>query len=452
MIPNTSHYWLRQGHVPVVLLDPERSDLRAGVVCEDLVPVDIEIHQGQIATIQRTGGPIPEELPTVDLRGGQIWPCFVDVHTHLDKGHIWERAENPYGSFEGALQAVPPDRRAHWTMEDIYRRMEFGLKCSYAHGTQAIRTHLDAPEGQAAISLEAFRSLQEQWRDRLVLQASSLGPLEMFEGKAGETLADQFAEVEGLIGAVVYPQDGLQAQLDRVIQLAQERGLDLDFHTDETDDPERMTLREVAIAILRNQFSGRVLCGHCCNLSVQPPEVAQKTMDWVKEAGIGIVSLPLCNLYLQGRSQGRTPTWRGVTLLHELRQRGISVAVASDNCRDPFHGFGDHDAFEVFSLSARIAHLDRPYGSWPQAMTWTPAQMMGLTEVGLIKTGISADLVLFKGRWYSELLSRSQQDRVVLRQGKAIDRTLPDYRELDDLLVSTVSCGFDFGTASADGA
>ncbi len=437
MLPNVSHYWLRQGQVPVALLDPERLDLRAGAVREDLVPVDIEIHQGRIAAIQLTGGAISDEIPGMDLKGGQIWPCFVDVHTHLDKGHIWERAENPDGSFEGALQVVPLDRGSRWTVEDVYRRMEFGLKCSYAHGTQAIRTHLDALDGQGAISLEAFRSLRAQWRDRLVLQASSLGPLEMWDGEAGERLADLFAEAEGLLGAVVYPQEGLQDRLDRVIQLAEERGLDLDFHTDETDDPEQMTLREVATAILRHQFSGRVLCGHCCNLSVQPPEVAQKTMESVKEAGIGIVSLPLCNLYLQDRSQGRTPTWRGVTLLHELRQRGIPVAVASDNCRDPFHGFGDHDAFEVFSLSARIAHLDRPYGNWPQAVTWTPAQMMGLTDVGLIKTGVPADLVLFKGRWYSELLSRSQQDRVVLRQGKVIDRTLPDYQELDDLLVST---------------
>lgn len=434
MIPNTPHYWLRQGHVPATLLDPERPDLVAGAVREDLVPVDIEIRQGQIAAIQLSGGEIAAGIPIVDLKGGQVWPCFVDVHTHLDKGHIWERAANPDGSFEGALRSVPVDRNQRWTVEDVYRRMAFGIKCSYAHGTQAIRTHIDALDGQGAISLEAFRALQAEWQDRLVLQASCLGPLEMFDGPAGEQLADLFAEAGGVLGAVVYPQEGWEARLDRVIALAQERELDLDFHTDETDDPERMALRTVATAILRNGFTGQVLCGHCCNLSVQPPEVADKTMAWVREAGIGIVSLPMCNLYLQGRVRGGTPTWRGVTLLHELKQRGIPVAVASDNCRDPFHGFGDHDAFEVFALSARIAHLDRPYGDWPQAVTVTPARIMGLTEIGLIRVGAAADLVLFKGRWYSELLSRSQQDRVVVRQGEAIDRTLPDYRELDDLM------------------
>jgi cytosine deaminase len=141
-------------------------------------------------------------------------------------------------------------------------------------------------------------------------------------------------------------------------------------------------------------------------------------------------------LYLQDRTRDRTPRWRGVTLLHELRQQGVPVAIASDNCRDPFHAFGDHDGLEVFSLSTRIAHLDQPYGTWPQTITQTPAQLMNLTQPGAIAIGQPADLILFKGRTYSELLSRPQHDRIVLRSGQAIDTTLPDYAELDDL------CGY----------
>jgi cytosine/creatinine deaminase len=122
-----------------------------------------------------------------------------------------------------------------------------------------------------------------------------------------------------------------------------------------------------------------------------------------------------------------------VTLLHELKQAKVPVAIASDNCRDPFFAFGDHDALEVFNQSIRIAQLDRPYGDWANAITLTPADLMELPEVGRIGVGLPADLVLFKARNYSELLSRSQHDRIVLRNGRAIDTTLPDYSELDDL-------------------
>jgi cytosine deaminase len=112
----------------------------------------------------------------------------------------------------------------------------------------------------------------------------------------------------------------------------------------------------------------------------------------------------------------------------------VPVAVASDNCRDPFYGFGDHDGLEVFNQAARIAHLDRPYSDWVNAITQTPADLMGLSNVGRIGVGLTADLVLFKARSFSELLSRNQHDRVVLRDGRAIDTTLPDYSELDNLV------------------
>ena len=59
---------------------------------------------------------------------------------------------------------------------------------------------------------------------------------------------------------------------------------------------------------------------------------------------------------------------------------------------------------------------------------------MGLPDRGRIAVGCPADLVLFTGRNYSELLSRPEAGRIVLRAGRAIDRTLPDYRELDDLM------------------
>jgi cytosine/creatinine deaminase len=177
-----------------------------------------------------------------------------------------------------------------------------------------------------------------------------------------------------------------------------------------------------------------VVCGHCCSLAVQEPKVVKKTLDLVKQAGIGIVSLPMCNLYLQDRKPHTTPRWRGVTLLNELKQYGIPVAVASDNCRDPFYGFGDHDVLEVFTQSVRIAQLDMPYGDWPCAVTKTSADLMGLSNVGRIGVGLPANLIVFKGRNFSELLSRPQSDRVVIRNGIAIDMTLPDYAELDDLV------------------
>ncbi len=442
MLPSTSNYLLKNGRVPQSLIEmpsiaPSASTVTTTATENNFCLVDVEIAAGTIAQITTAGTehlfPIAD-IPIVDLRGGLILPCFVDMHTHLDKGHIWERSPNPDGTFARAIDSARADAQKNWNADDVYQRMEFGLKCSYAHGTKAIRTHIDATGEQGTVSLGVFEALQAEWGARLVLQAVSLVSLDYFLTPEGEKLASRIAQIGGILGGVAYMNPDLDKQLDRVFSLAQEHGLNLDFHTDENDDPESTTLRQVAKTAIRHQFSGQIICGHCCSLAVQPPDLVTETLELLKAANIGIVSLPMCNLYLQDRQSGRTPRWRGVTLLHELKAAGIPVAVASDNCRDPFYAFGDHDVLEVFNMAVRIAHLDMPYGDWPCAVTKTPADLMGLPNSGRIGVGLPADLILFEARNFSELLSRSQRDRTVVRQGREIDTTLPDYRELDDLL------------------
>jgi len=430
-VPARDAYWLRNATIPATFL----TDLPAGgpVSPDGLAVVDVAIRDTRIAAVVAAGAS-EGGGDAVDLRRSQVWPCLIDVHTHLDKGHTWERAPNPDGTFGGALRTVVADRTAHWSAEDVRRRMDFGLRCSWAHGTKAIRTHLDSFGPQAAITWPVFEGLRKEWAGRIQLQAVSLVPLQIFGTAEGQELADRVAAAGGILGAVTYMSPEIDALLDGVLDLAAERGLDVDFHCDESGDIGARALAHIARAVRRRRFSGRVVCGHCCSLAVQPPAVVAETLDLTAEAGISVISLPMCNLYLQDRVPGRTPRWRGVTLLHELAARGVPVALASDNCRDAFYGFGDHDTLEVFREATRICHLDRPYGDWPRAVTTTPADLMGLSGAGRIGPGLPADLVLFEGRTWSELLSRPQANRVVLRNGRAIERRLPDYRDLDDLL------------------
>ena len=245
-------------------------------------------------------------------------------------------------------------------------------------------------------------------------------------------LADLVAAHGGVLGGVPYADESLPWFLDRVFTLAEQRGLDLDFHVDETNDPAAATLRAIAQTALSRRFPGRIVVGHCCSIAVQPPEDVDRTLDLVAEARLAVVSLPMCNIYLQDRTAGRTPRWRGVTLLHEMRARGIDVSVASDNCRDPFYAYGDHDLIEVYREATRIAHLDHPVGDWPAVVAARPGAVAGFAA-GRIREGAPADLLLFRARTFNELLARPQADRIVLRAGRAIDRTLPDYRELDSL-------------------
>ncbi len=389
---------------------------------------DVLISGGKIATVAHA---LPPTAPVVDLDGGMVFPGFVDLHTHLDKGHTWPRAANLTGTHLSAVQAVMADRQANWSAEDVATRMDFSLRAAYAHGTVAIRTHIDSLGSQLDISWPVFRQKRAEWAGRVDLQAVALVQLDAYSTDFVERMADVVAESGGLIGGSGALQPDAPALIKRVFDLAVDRNLDVDLHVDECGDPAARTLALIAQETIKRGWQGRVTAGHCCSLAVQEPGYAREVIAKVADAGMNVVSLPMVNLYLQGRKQG-TPTWRGITLVHELRDAGVRVVIASDNTRDPFYGFGDLDLAEVFREAVRIGHLDIPVGDWAAAVTRIPARIMGM-NAGVVKAGDAANLVLFSARDYSELLSRPQSDRRVVRDGRVIDAKLPSYRELDHL-------------------
>jgi len=436
--PAASRYALRRVHLPASIL----SDLPPGPIDhDDLVLCDLVIEDGKIAEVAVAGSVATELGP--DLDRSLVLPGMLDAHAHLDKGHIVPRARNMTGDLLGAAAASGPDRAARWHAEDVRRRLEFGLQTAHAKGVVAIRTHLDSLAPQPAITFPVFRKLRDEWAGKVDLQPSTICPIDIFLTDQGQQLADRVAEIGGNLGSgtrFVAPMSSLvppefDVAMDRMFTLAEERSLDLDMHVDESSDPEARTLIRIARLAVKRKFKGRILAGHCCALALQTDEFITDTMDACKDAGIEFVSLPAVNLYLQARgTDRRTPHWRGVTLMHELKAHGLNVAIGGDNVRDPFYGYGDHDMLENFTQAVKIAHLDHPHDDWVTAVTSVPAEIMNLPQLGRIGQGRGADLIVLKARDWSETLSRFQADRVVIRNGKAIDTALPDYRELDDLV------------------
>jgi len=427
-LPAAPRYRLANATLPAICVKGYDAPATEGLVKADLIITD-----GRIEAIVAPGA-FPEELPVADLRDGMVWPTFTEMHTHIDKGHIWERTRNPDGTFMGALENVGIDRTAHWNAADVRTRMDFSLRSAYAHGTGLLRTHLDSIAPQHRISFEVFAEMREAWKSRIDLQAVALFNMDHVYDEA--YFADLVATVKrtgGLMGGVPQMWPDLHERLDIVFRAAANNGLDIDFHVDETKDREVLALEAVAEAKLRNGFEGAVSVGHCCSLARQDEDVAKRVIDKVAKAGLNVVSLPMCNMYLQDREAGRTPRWRGVTLFHELTEAGVSTSVSSDNTRDPFYAYGDLDAVEVFREAVRILHLDHPLDDAARVVTVTPSAALGCAEKGLIAAGGPADLVLFSARRWSEFLSRPQADRIVMRNGMGIDRSLPDYRDLDPL-------------------
>ncbi len=437
-LPDAGRYWLRRARVPECLLamrvpGAARDDDGAALI-------DILIDGERIAAIEPAGAAARVDAQAADLAGRHVWPALIDMHAHIDKGHAIPRVSNPDGSFAGAVKGTEDDRARYWSAGHVERRMDFALRCAYAHGVAAIRTHIDSPEGAAETKWRVFRAMRERWAGRIALQAVSLTPIDAFRTPYGARLADLVAASGGVLGAVTRASGGvhvgllddIDALIDQVFRLAAERGLDLDLHVDELGDPEAAALPRVAQAILRNKFKGSVVCGHCCSLALQPEAQVRTTLALCAEAGVKVVTLPTVNMYLQDRVAGRTPRWRGITLIKEMQRAGISVAVAGDNCRDPFYAYGDHDMVDTLRQAIKIAHLDHPLGDVPAMAGPVPASIIAAGPLGRIAAGGPAKLILFAARTLNELVCRPQSDRIVLDRGRRVAGGVPEYSELDD--------------------
>ncbi|MEO1019690.1 MAG: amidohydrolase family protein, partial [Pseudomonadota bacterium] len=297
-------YVLKNATVPVsVVADPHSGDLEK---------LDLTISDGGITKIEPAGSGDPG-LAAHDCDGGLVLPAFVDTHTHLDKGHMWPRTANPDGSWLAALNACRMDHARELPPEDIVRRMDFALRSAFAHGTAAIRTHLDSVPPRTETVWQVFDEIRERWAGRIELQAVSLiGTDQMLEPEILDFVAKRTLASSGIMGGSVAVHPEARKAVFAAVEKAGNLGLDLDFHCDETGDPEANALRHLADAIIETGFPGKAVAGHCCVLAVQDAAWAQTTIERAVEAGIGIVSLPMCNMFLQDR-------WTGAVCGHRRR-------------------------------------------------------------------------------------------------------------------------------------
>lgn len=414
---------LPQGTVPMAGL-PQVGD--------GLLGADMVIADGRIDWI---GPPASrDDLPDgLDMARAMAWPGPVDCHTHLDKALVWQRSPNADGTFDGAAASASRDAAAYHCAHDIRQRVDFALKTAFAHGTTAIRSHVDSGRSSFGEAFATLCELADDWRDRITLQVCPFVSIEEDLDWVRDVAERARRDHAGILSVFVPASSELDRALDNVMAIAGRYGLELDLHADEALDPASRGLDAIARAVLRNGFERPVLVGHCCALSVQPPRTLERTLERVAKAGIGVVSLPLCNAYLMDRRAGKTPRYRGCAPVHEMRKHGIPVAIASDNVRDAFYAYGDHDVPELFRDAVRMMQLDHPLGDWAMAVTTTAADLMGLPDRGRLEPGAPSDLILFTARNWGEFISRPLSDRIVLRGGYPIDTTPPDYQHLDDM-------------------
>ena len=392
---------------------------------------DILINRGMIERIVPAGKLPASDVETINADNGILFSALVDCHTHLDKAHVAAFADFPPGNLTDAIEAMVENKKT-WTAENLTGRVEFSLQSAFASGVRAMRSHVDFSPDMPDFVWDVMRSAVERWKTRIQLQLSPLANIIHFDNSEFCARIYKAASEQGILGLFIYDQNDLITRLTPVFEYADSQGWDIDLHVDEGLDASLDGLIAVAEVTLATKFKGTVLCGHCVALNSYDEERREHVIGRSLEAGLHFVSLPVTNLYLQGRESNGLPQLRGMTPVGHLSQAGAKVSLGADNVRDGFCAFGEFDPIAVLNLGAQIGHLDEPGRDWSALVTKNPALSMGLGWNGEIIDGAPADLVLFSARSSGELSARGDTPRIVIRNGKWLKESLPDYRELNE--------------------
>jgi len=418
--PKAARYLLRNLRIPPALCELHPSE-------NGWCAADVLIDGGHIAAVTPLG--FASDTPQIDADNSILLSALVDCHTHLDKAHVATTQSFPAGDLLAAIEAMAENKKT-WTTDSLAGRVEYSLRSAYAFGVRAMRSHVDYDVGTQDFIWQVLYDAVERWQGRIDLQLSPLANIDHFAHADRRDAIYALAAKEGRIGLFTYDQPNLAKLLTPVFNHAKTQGWDIDVHVDEGMDPTLDGLDAVAEVTLATGFQGTILCGHSVALNAYDDTRRNQIITHARKAGLHFVSLPVTNLYLQGREANNTPQLRGMTPVHALVQAGATVSLGADNVNDGFCAFGDFDPMAVLNIGAQVAHLNEPARDWAKLITSNPACTMGLDWNGIISAGAPADLVLFAARTSGEMSSRITPERIVIREGKWLAQPAPDFREM----------------------
>jgi len=391
--------------------------------------LDIGIKDNIIAKIGQDLGIEAEQI--IDAQGKLIIPGFVDLHTHLDKTMTSHILKNESGTLMGAIISMN-EFFAKYDPEDIYQRARKAAELAISKGTIALRTHITIDRAVGLGIIRPILKLKEELKDVLTLQviafpSSHKGGIQ--EADLG-VLRQAISEGADLLGGCPHLEEDHKHFTDHIFRLAKELDVDLDLHVDESDAPNVDALEYVAEKTIEMGYQGRVTAGHCTALSAVPKATADRVISKVKDAGMTIVTLPSCNLYLMGRYD-EVLQRRGVTRIREFLNAGVNIAFASDNVRDPFRPFGNHDLLEEALLTAQVAQMgtEAELNTILKMGTYNPAKAMRLPKYG-VEEGCYADLVILDAASAPEAIVEQSTKAWIIKRGKVVARNTRDTEEV----------------------
>jgi cytosine/creatinine deaminase len=387
---------------------------------------DIGVRDGRIVAVEPALAATAAE--EVDAAGQLVTPPFVDAHFHMDStlSYGLPRVNQSGTLLEGI--ALWGELKPTLTQDAIVERAQAYCDWAVGKGLLAIRSHVDVCDPRL-LAVEALLQVRERVKPYLDLQLVAFPQDGVLRSPGALALLKRALDLGvDVVGGIPHFERtmGEGAESVRILcELAAERGLRVDMHCDETDDPLSRHIETLSFHAQRLGLQGRVAGSHLTSMHSMDNYYVSKLLPLIAEAGVAAIANPLINITLQGRHD-TYPKRRGMTRVPELLAAGVPVAFGHDCVMDPWYSLGSGDMLEVAHMGLHVAQMTSQAAMRQcfDAVTTTPARILGLEGYGL-DVGCRADIVLLQARDVVEALRLRAHRLLVLRAGRVVARSEP---------------------------
>ena len=383
---------------------------------------DIAIKGDRIAATGRVEG---EAREVIDATGDLVSPPFVDPHFHLDATLSYGLPRvNASGTLLEGI-ALWGELRESATVEEMVARALTYCDWAASMGLLAIRSHVDTTPDHLR-TVEAMLEVKARVAGYIDLQLVAFPQDGLYRHPTGrENLLRALDRGLDVVGGIPHFErtmtDGAESLRD-LCRIAADRGLRIDIHCDESDDPLSRHVETLAAEVTRHGLGGRAAGSHLTSMHSMDNYYVSKLLPLIAESGMAAIPNPLINITLQGRHDNY-PKRRGLTRVKEMQAQGITVGWGQDCVMDPWYSLGTADMLDVAFMGLHVAQMTHPeeMARCFRMVTQDNAKIMGLEGYGLDKGCVASLVILDAGNPVEAL--RLRPDRlVVVSKGKVIAR------------------------------
>jgi len=399
--------------------------IRNATLLDGRTGIDLLVERGRFVAIghnlQAAVG-----TPVVDASGHLLSPPFVDAHFHLDAtlSYGLPRVNESGTLLEGI--ALWGELKPLLTQEALVERALQYCDWAVAKGLLAMRSHVDVCDDRL-LAVQALLHVKQKVKPYLDLQLVAFPQDGLLRSPSALANLKRALDLGvDVVGGIPHFERTMADWVESVrilCELAAERGLMVDMHCDESDDPLSRHVETLAFQAHRLGLHGRVTGSHLTSMHSMDNYYVSKLIPLMSEAGLNAVANPLINITLQGRHDSY-PKRRGMTRVPELMAAGMNVGFGHDCVMDPWYSLGCGDMLEVAHMGLHVAQMtsQAQMRACFDAVTVNNAAILGLQDYG-IEVGHPADFVLLQARSAIEAIRLRAVRLLVVRRGEVVART-----------------------------